>query len=225
MPSRNEFSRRAFLRGLGAGVLAVSALVRPGTALAARKAPFQHGVASGDPLSDRVVLWTRVTTEVPRTITVLWEVARDANFRHVICRGTVRTGADRDWTVKVDAKGLPAAARLFYRFRALGQLSPVGRTRTLPTSGIDPFKLAAFSCSNCPAGYFHGYAEAAKLDDVFASIRLGDRIHEYDQDGYASPGANRSERDSRRNTACSEPTQANAAAAVAIAPRADQAMA
>lgn len=189
MSSRNEFSRRAFLRGLGAGVLAVSAVVRPGTTLAARKTPFQHGVASGDPLSDRVVLWTRVTTEVPRTITVLWEVARDANFRHVIRRGNVRTGADRDWTVKVDATGLPAAARLFYRFRALGQLSPVGRTRTLPVGKVDQIKLAVFSCSNYPAGYFHVYAEAARLGDVFASVHLGDYIYEYGRDGYASADA------------------------------------
>jgi alkaline phosphatase D len=189
MSSRNVFSRRAFLRGLGAGVLAASAVVRPGATLAASKAPFQHGVASGDPLSDRVVLWTRVTTEVPGTITVLWEVAYDAKFRHVIRRGNVRTGAARDWTVKVDATGLPAAARLFYRFRALGQLSPVGRTRTLPVGRVDQIKLAVFSCSNYPAGYFHVYAEAARLDDVFASVHLGDYIYEYGRDGYASADA------------------------------------
>lgn len=189
MSSCNVFSRRAFLRGLGAGVLAASAVVRTGSALAAPKAPFHHGVASGDPLSDSVVIWTRVTSGVPGGIAVLWEVAHDADFHRIMRRGQVRTSAELDYTVKVDVTELPAGATFFYRFRALGQLSPIGRARTLPVGAVDEIKLAVFSCSNYPAGYFHAYAEAAGLNDVFAAVHLGDYLYEYGIDGYASSDA------------------------------------
>jgi alkaline phosphatase D len=189
MSPHNVFSRRAFLRGLGAGVLAASAVVRTDSALAAPKAPFHHGVASGDPLSDSVIIWTRVTPRVPGGITVLWEVAHDPDFRHIMRRGQLRTSAELDHTVKVDVTALPAGATFFYRFRALGRLSPIGRARTLPVGAVDEIKLAVFSCSNYPAGYFHAYAEAAKLNDVFASVHLGDYLYEYGIGGYASSDA------------------------------------
>lgn len=189
MTSSNPFSRRDFLRGIGASVLAASAAVRSVPALAARDAMFLHGVASGDPLSDRVIIWTRVTPRLPVPVPVLWEVALDAGFRRIFRRGEVKAHAATDYTVKVDVTGLPADARLFYRFRAHGQLSPVGRTRTLALGALDQVKLAVFSCANYPAGFFHAYAEAAKLDDVFAAVHLGDYIYEYGRDGYASVDA------------------------------------
>lgn len=187
--SRNVFSRRDFMRGIGAGALAGSAVVRSATALAATDSLFLHGVASGDPLSDRVIIWTRVSPTRPGTVAVLWEVALDARFSRIIRRGRVLTGEDIDYTVKADVLGLPAAARLYYRFRANGQLSPVGRTRTLPAGAVEQVKLAVFSCSNYPAGYFHVYAEAAKLDDLHAAVHLGDYIYEYPRGGYASGDA------------------------------------
>ncbi|MGL6079541.1 alkaline phosphatase D family protein [Methyloversatilis discipulorum] len=187
--SRNVFSRRDFMRGIGAGALAGSAVVRSATALAATDSLFQHGVASGDPLSDRVIIWTRVSSTRPGTVAVMWEVALDARFSRIIRRGRVLTGEDIDYTVKADVLGLPAAARLYYRFRADGQLSPVGRTRTLPAGAVEQVKLAVFSCSNYPAGYFHVYAEAARLDDLHAAIHLGDYIYEYPRGGYASGDA------------------------------------
>lgn len=187
--SRNVFSRRDFMRGIGAGALAGSAVVRSATALAATDSLFQHGVASGDPLSDRVIIWTRVLPTRPGTVAVMWEVALDARFSRIIRRGRVLTGEDIDYTVKADVLGLPAAARLYYRFRADGQLSPVGRTRTLPAGAVEQVKLAVFSCSNYPAGYFHVYAEAARLDDLHAAIHLGDYIYEYPRGGYASGDA------------------------------------
>lgn len=187
--SRNVFSRRDFMRGIGAGALAGSAVVRSATVLAATDSLFQHGVASGDPLSDRVIIWTRVSSTRPGTVAVMWEVALDARFSRIIRRGRVLTGEDIDYTVKADVLGLPAAARLYYRFRADGQLSPVGRTRTLPAGAVEQVKLAVFSCSNYPAGYFHVYAEAARLDDLHAAIHLGDYIYEYPRGGYASGDA------------------------------------
>jgi alkaline phosphatase D len=189
MSSRNVFSRRDFMRGVGAGALAGSAVVRSAGVLAASGSLFQHGVASGDPLADRVIIWTRVSPTQPGAVAVLWEVALDAAFARIIRRGRVLTAADLDYTVKADVLGLPSSARLHYRFRAGNEYSPAGRTRTLPAGAVNQVKLAVFSCSNYPAGYFNVYAEAAKLDDIDAAIHLGDYIYEYPRGGYASGDA------------------------------------
>ena len=111
-------------------------LVRPEAADAAQTGAagggvFRHGVASGDPRADRVILWTRVsgaTGEVP----VRWTLAANPQFTRVVARGETPTGAARDFTVKVDVTGLAPATTYYYRFDALGGRSPVGRTRTLP---------------------------------------------------------------------------------------------
>ncbi|MBP6097130.1 MAG: alkaline phosphatase D family protein [Methyloversatilis sp.] len=189
MTTRKMFSRREFIRGVGAGALAGSAIVRSASAVAAPGSLFQHGVASGDPLPDRVIIWTRVSAGRPGAVAVLWEVALDAAFTRIIRRGRVLTGPMADYTVKADVLGLPSNARLHYRFRAEGQLSPVGRTRTLPTGAVEQVKLVVLSCSNYPAGYFNVYAEAARVDDVFAAVHLGDYIYEYSRAGYASGDA------------------------------------
>ena len=96
----------------------------------ATESPFKHGVASGDPLSDRVILWTRVTplSLDDGDIPVLVSVAEDAEFtRNVVSYADAAVRA-RDWTVKVDFSGLNPGQTYFYRFEALGQISPVGRT-------------------------------------------------------------------------------------------------
>ncbi len=185
MSFQKPIDRRDFIRGIGA--LGVAASL-PANAAAVPFA-FLHGVASGDPLADRVILWTRVTPISAGAVPVLWEIAIDEDFRRVLRRGRVLTSGVRDYTVKVDVAGLPANAQLFYRFSAGGTLSPVGRTRTLPVGATDRVKLAVFSCSNYPAGYFHAYREAARLDDVFASVHLGDYLYEYARGGYASGDA------------------------------------
>ncbi|MFW2457647.1 alkaline phosphatase D family protein, partial [Methyloversatilis discipulorum] len=187
--SRPLFSRREFIRTVGAGALAGSAVVRSAGALAAGDSLFRHGVASGDPLADRVIIWTRVSPTRPGTVAVLWEVALDDRFSRIIRRGRVLTGEDIDYTVKADVLGLPASARLYYRFRADGQLSPVGRTRTLAAGAVGQVKLAVFSCSNYPAGYFNVYAEAAKMGDLDVALHLGDYLYEYPRGGYASGDA------------------------------------
>ncbi|HQT00652.1 MAG: alkaline phosphatase [Hydrogenophilales bacterium 16-64-46] len=183
-----SFSRRTFLRGLGAGALALS-VVRPGMADSGSNPLFRHGVASGDPLADRVVIWTRISPDSVGPVAVLWEVARDPDFSSILQAGQTRTHAGIDFTVKIDVEGLPAGARLFYRFNALGRHSPTGSTRTLPRGSVDEVRLAVFSCANYPAGYFHAYAEAARRSDIFASVHLGDYLYEYGRDGYASEDA------------------------------------
>jgi alkaline phosphatase D len=147
---------------------------------------FKHGIASGDPLSDRVIIWTRVTALAPGTINVDWEVASDDRFGIIIARGTASTGAERDYTVKVDVTGLQPASTYFYRFAIGNDNSPVGRTKTLPVGGVSQAKLAVVSCSNFPSGYFNVYAEIAKRTDIDVVLHLGDYIYEYGRVGYAS---------------------------------------
>src|SRR5262245_8521842 len=172
-------SRRSFIRSSGAA-LATLPWVRSVDALAQAANPvFRHGVASGDPLSDRVILWTRVTPAAGAVAqSVSWELARDERFTRVVTRGELQTGAARDFTVKVDAVGLEAGATYFYRFQANKSQSPVGRTRTLPSNDVSRVRLGVVSCSNLPQGYFNAYTCLANRD-VDAVLHLGDYIYEY----------------------------------------------
>ena len=153
---------------------------------------FLHGVASGDPLSDRVILWTRVTPSSANDANdfqVNWEIASDEAFAKVLKTGSLTTSAARDFTLKVDVTGLSANSVYFYRFSYDATRSAVGRTKTLPVGTVDQVKLAVLSCSNYPAGYFNVYAEVAKLNELDAAIHLGDYIYEYSREGYASKDA------------------------------------
>ena len=153
------------------------------------KVSFDHGVASGDPLARQLIIWTRVTSERGGMVPVLWEVASDRYFRRVVRKGISRTGSERDHTVKVDVRGLRPDTRYYYRFIVGRSVSPVGRGRTLPVGHVAQVKLAVFTCSNYPAGYFHVYAEAAKRDDLDVAVHLGDYIYEYGRGQYASADA------------------------------------
>ena len=159
--------------------------------------PFGHGVMSGDPLADRVILWTRVT--IPdargwdsatvrdpqgfRRVAVRWVIARDPGLRRVVRRGRVTTSARRDWTVKVDADRLPSATTLYYAFEALGWRSPVGRTRTAPAPGDDVGSLtvAHFACTSWWHDVFNSFARVAERDDLDLITHAGD--HVYDNSG------------------------------------------
>ncbi len=147
---------------------------------------FSHGVASGDPLADRVILWTRVTSASPGTLNLSWEVASDANFGVIVARGTASTGPEQDYTVKVDATGLLPASEYYYRFYVGSEPSPTGRTKTLPTGNVSQLRLGVVSCTNFPAGYFNVCAELAKRSDVDVVLHLGDYIYEYGVVGFAS---------------------------------------
>ena len=157
---------------------------------------FRHGVASGDPRPRRVILWTRVTPTEAATpgsgkgprVTVLWQVAKDADFRDIVSRGKFRTGPARDHTVKLDAGGLAPATDYFYRFLYDGVASPVGRTRTAPAPNADNGRLrfGVVSCSNIPAGYFSAYRHLAARGDLDAVLHLGDYLYEYGNGEYGS---------------------------------------
>lgn len=152
-------------------------------------AEFLHGLASGDPSHDAVIIWTRVTPEVDGDIKVAWEVATDANFAQLMVSGDTITNSDRDYTVKVDAMGLESGTQYFYRFKTGNKTSPVAMTKTLPQGALDKVKFAVMSCANFPAGYFNVYEMASRMDDLDAVIHLGDYIYEYARGEYASERA------------------------------------
>ncbi|KUJ82946.1 alkaline phosphatase [Microbulbifer flavimaris] len=192
----NRFSRRNFLKS----ALAATGGVLVSTPLQAMTRPdlpsevsFPHGVASGDPLQDAVILWTRAlpaaSTQSGVPIKITWELARDEEFAEVLRRGTAETSAGRDYTIKIDVQGLEPDTTYYYRFVGAAEQSQVGRTKTLPTGGVEQVKLAVFSCSNYPAGYFNAYALAARRGDWDAVLHLGDYIYEYSADGYATERA------------------------------------
>ena len=152
------------------------------------KVEFLHGVASGDPLKDRVILWTRITPQdTSLRLEVVWEIATDDKFSQVINTGKVQTASAQDFTVKVDADKLKSGQNYYYRFKFGSVVSPVGRTKTLPET-TNLVQFAVCSCSNYPAGYFYVYKEMAK-QEIDAIIHLGDYIYEYGKDGYATEEA------------------------------------
>ena len=173
-------SRRAFFKTSGAALGALP-LVRSIDSLAQITNPvFRHGVASGDPLADRVILWTRVTPSgTAAAQKVSWQVARDPTFANTVARGDIETGAARDFTVKLDARGLEPATTYYYRFQSSGEQSPIGRTKTLPRENVARVRLGVVSCSNLPQGYFNAYACLANRLDLDAILHLGDYLYEY----------------------------------------------
>ena len=145
-------------------------------------APFYHGVASGDPLEDRVIIWTRVTSEGmnEQFIEVDWKVSTDPELLNVVQSGSVMTDAFKDYTVKVDVSGLEAGMTYYYGFTALGANSLTGRTKTTPSGDqATHLKFGVVSCSNYQAGYFNAYGRLAEYNDLDAILHLGDYIYEY----------------------------------------------
>ncbi|MCP9946181.1 alkaline phosphatase D family protein [Streptomyces somaliensis] len=194
-PSPTAPSRRTVVKAAAVSAVAGS-VVLPGTATAVANASapvFLHGVASGDPLPDGVLLWTRVTPSpdaLPGSgkgadTEVGWEVAEDRGFTRTVARGTVTATAGTDHTVKVDVRGLRPATSHWFRFTAgapgAEAVSPVGRTRTAPgyddpTRGV---RFGVVSCANWEAGHFAAYGHLAARADLDAVLHLGDYVYEY----------------------------------------------
>lgn len=197
MTSLNRpLTRRDFLKasaaGFGTAVISTSLLGCSSDNSEPKPLPYQvqflHGVACGDPAADALILWTRVTADAP-SVPIRWQLAEDAAFNNIIRSGNTDTSAASDFTVKIDVRDLSAGTVYYYRFFAGNVVSATGRAKTLPDAGVNSIKLAVFSCSNYPAGYFHVYAKAAEVADLDAVIHLGDYIYEYGTDGYASENA------------------------------------
>ncbi|MEU0275047.1 alkaline phosphatase D family protein [Streptomyces sp. NPDC006307] len=188
-------SRRTVVKAAAATAVAAPVLA-PATSAAADAAfpVFHHGVASGDPLPDGVLLWTRVTPSPdalpgsgkgPDT-EVRWEVAEDRAFAGVVARGTVTATAATDHTVKVDVRGLRQATAYYFRFTTGAAVSPVGRTRTAPAAdaAAPGIRFGVVSCANWESGHFAAYRHLADRADLDAVLHLGDYIYEYASGGY-----------------------------------------
>ncbi|GGP74897.1 alkaline phosphatase D family protein [Saccharothrix coeruleofusca] len=185
--------RRAVLLGglatAGAAALPSWAHARTAAAAPAIRDPFQLGVASGDPLADSVVLWTRLAPAplnadgfggMPdATYDVEWEIATDQAFSSVVQRGTTTTTRALGHSVHVEPVGLASGREYFYRFRTGGHISPVGRTLTAPAAGasVSQLKYCFASCQHWEEGWYHAHRGIA-ADNPDLVLFLGDYIYE-----------------------------------------------
>lgn len=150
---------------------------------------FDYGVASGDPLNDRVILWTHAKLQdLSDAVNLTWQVAADLEFSKILVSGSAQASSDTGYTCKVDATGLMPNQTYYYRFKSGPHSSPIGKTKTLPVGSVSDVKLAVMSCSNYPSGFFNVYSEVAR-SDADVAIHLGDYIYEYAATGYASEKA------------------------------------
>src|SRR5262245_41621410 len=171
-----RISRRSFIASSSIAIGSIPLIRCAPNAPAAEV--FLHGVASGDPLSDRVILWTRLSLMSTGGVEpVSWRVAKDPKLTQVVARGELETHGGRDFTVKVDVPGLVPATTYYYQFETKGQRSPIGRTRTLPVGSIDRVRFGIASCANLPFGYFNAYASLARRNDLDAVLHLGDYFY------------------------------------------------
>jgi len=144
--SLGEVDRRKFLALSSAGAAALILGYGPFTEKTWAQPyfsdnPFSLGVASGDPLPDGVVLWTRLAPDPlngggmrGRKVPVQWQVATDESFGDIVREGSEFARPELAHSVHVEVTGLNSASEYFYRFRACPELSPVGRTRTAPAA-------------------------------------------------------------------------------------------
>ncbi|HEX4872371.1 MAG TPA: alkaline phosphatase D family protein [Nevskiaceae bacterium] len=192
--SRREFLRRSALAG--AAALSLPALTacgnsRSGGAAAApvsgRTVAFLHGVASGDPLTDRVILWTRVTPEAGSLapVAVDWVVSLAPDLSAPVASGRVLTDGERDFTVKIDPAGLASFTTYYYQFSVAApdgsaQRSPIGRTRTAPAASdaVSQIRIAAAACNNYTFGLFNAFGRIGERADLDLVLHLGDYLYE-----------------------------------------------
>jgi alkaline phosphatase D len=156
--------------------------------LKTENAPFYHGVASGDPLHDRVIIWTRVTPSEINDLPVqgTWRIASDEGMTQVISSGSFTTNQNKDYTVKIDVTGLAAGTCYYFDFQSGGNFSTIGRTRTADLGANAHVRFAVVSCSNYQHGYFNAYRAIAERNDVHAVLHLGDYIYEYGAGAYSA---------------------------------------
>ncbi len=183
--NRRKLLKHLLASGAGAPLLACST-VRTTSGFQAR-AGFLHGVASGDPLAERAIIWTRLSGQSGRQ-SVSWEVASNADFSRIVRSGQLFTDASRDFTCKVDVGGLHAGTPYYYRFHAGPHTSKTGRFKTLPRGKVQQLKLGLVSCSNYSFGYFNAYRHLAE-HDLDAVYHAGDYIYEYEAGGYDAANA------------------------------------
>ncbi|MDX2276738.1 MAG: alkaline phosphatase D family protein [Hyphomonadaceae bacterium] len=184
-----KFTRRSALGLIGATTTA-AACARPlETPPYEGVVAFNHGVASGDPRDDGMIIWTRVTPDRAGAVPVRWIVARNRELSDVVKSGVVQATEARDYTLKIDVRGLRPGAPYFYGFRAGDQHSTVGKARTLPRGDLNKLTLGVVSCASYTHGFFNAYEALAAREDIDAVVHLGDYIYEYGLAGYGGDTA------------------------------------
>lgn len=150
-----------------------------------KQSNFNEGVASFDPTNSQVIIWTRYTTNEPY-VSIVWQLAKDSQFKNIVRENVVSTNSDRDYTIAVEVRDLQENQKLYYRFinKKDETVSPVGETITFG-SNSSKVKLAVASCSNYAYGYFNVY-ELINKSDADVVIHLGDYIYEYGEKEYGS---------------------------------------
>lgn len=165
------------------GLLGLAGLSAP--VVAAVGGGFTHGVASGEPGAEQVLLWTRFAGA--QDTTLRWELSEDEAFSRIVAQGEALASPANDCCAKAWAKGLAPGRWYYYRFIApSGERSVTGRTRTLPVGRVPKFRIAVFSCSNFGFGWFNAYAHAAEAGDFDLALHLGDYFYEYQRGNYPS---------------------------------------
>ncbi len=175
-----QIDRRSLLitGSLGVGAYAIPGFAQTTSIAAARG--FTHSVASGEPMGDSMLLWTRYVPATGDSVHLKVELSETTDFAKIAGGGVQITGSWRDWTSKISVDGLKPGTVYHFRFVAPdGSFSPIGRTKTLPVGPTPSFRAAIFSCSNMPFGFFNAYAHAAARNDIDLSIHLGDYFYEY----------------------------------------------
>ena len=180
----HPIDRRLLLK---TATLGLGALALPGGAIAAMQAAlakgFSHNVASGEPSQRSMLLWTRYVSSASES-KLRAEIWAEGEPNRIISGGEVIASPARDHIAKITVKGLKPSKSYNYRFIAPdGTKSPIGRTKTLPEGDVSSYRMAVFSCSNMPFGYFNAYAHANAVDDFDLVLHLGDYLYEY-QRGY-----------------------------------------
>lgn len=198
-PLNNDVSRRSFLKtaAMGAGAVSIPTALTgcfSSSSSSSKKGlvyEFGHGVASGDPLTDQIIIWTRVTPDDESTdkeAEVAWVIATDKELKEVVDSGTTLTDKSKDFTVKLDVTGLSPATKYYYQFASEDEkLSPLGETYTLPEGYVESVNMAVCSCSNFTAGFYNAYKEIAN-SGAQVVIHLGDYIYEYGSNEYPKKG-------------------------------------
>ncbi|WP_087149428.1 alkaline phosphatase D family protein [Algoriphagus resistens] len=187
--SSEKIDRRTFLQKSAlslSGVSLLGSLPFSSQAEDLNDYPFTLGVASGEPLPDGIVLWTRLAPKPleggglkDQEIEVYWEIASDPEFSDIVQHGTELATKDFAHSVHVEVAGLSPSSYYYYRFKTGEVVSQTGKTKTAPALGSDlaELKFAIASCQNYSAGLYTAYDHMVK-EDLDVVFFLGDYIYE-----------------------------------------------
>lgn len=137
---------------------------------------FTHGIASGDPSKNSVVLWTRYISNKD-SIELTYEVSDNHLFNNILTSGSTLSNKANDYCIKVIVNGLLPGKKYFYRFTDGINFSQIGQTKTLPIES-KKIKIGVVNCAKYTGGYYHAYDALANMEDIDVVIHLGDYIYE-----------------------------------------------